>query len=145
MPEHKTTRFAKLNHGLGADIDVEVAPIVNYLTDLGVETISSCQGDPGLIEAEGGAFGHAAFIIPDDEGLSEEEDYSEMCYFVGMVIRPLVEHLYDAVRLEMHVSEDLVKSDFSTRTALVGWMYFRNECIPEITKRLGCYVEMLHK
>jgi hypothetical protein len=136
---HPTTFFSKLNDGLGADVDVQVAPIVNYLTYLHVVPVSSCQGDPGPIETEGGFYGHVAFT-PENP-----EDYGKLCELMFEHLRPMFAHMYDDVRLEITLSEGLVNRDFSAHPAFIGWLRFRNECIDEITKRLGCWVEMLHK
>lgn len=139
MP-HKTTCFRKLNNGKGADVDVEVAAIVNFITDLAMEPISSCQGDPGPIETEGGLYGHVAFVPKGDP-----ENYAVLVSLMFEHLRPMFAHMYDDVRLEITLSEGLVDDDFSEKPAFIGWIRFRNECIPEITKRLGCWLEMLHK
>lgn len=130
---HPTTHFADLNDGRGADIDVGVAAIVNYLNDLGVQTTSSCQGDPGElgIQYDPGRRGHVAFIIPGDVG------YEKLAEIMFMHLRPMFAHLHDSVRLELVLCEEA--------NHFKGWFRFRNEHIGEITKRLGCYVEMLHK
>jgi hypothetical protein len=128
---HKTTCFRKLNGGKGADIDIQVAPLVKFLNGLGAETVSSCQGDPGPItgDSTGGRYGHVAFVIPGDEG------YSQLCELVFKHLTPMYAHLYDDVILEVHSDDKHFE----------GWLRFRNEAIDEITKRLGCWVEMLHK
>jgi len=128
MSPHQTTRFRKLNGGEGADVDVQVAPIVASLNNLGAETISSCQGDPGPI-ADGGRYGHVAFVIPGDEG------WFQLCELVFKHLTPMYAHMYDDVILEVHSDDKHFE----------GWLRFRNEAIDEITKRLGCWVEMLHK
>ncbi len=129
---HKTTHFEKLNGGEGADIDFEIAPVVKFLNQLGAQTLSSCQGDPGVITGDrtGGKYGHVVFIIP---GAETHEPVAELLF---KHLRPMFAHLYDSVILEIV----LVESD-----QYEGWIRFRNECIPEITKRLGCWLEMLHK
>jgi len=134
---HQTTCFRKLNGGKGADVDVEVAPIVNFITDLAMEPISSCQGDPGT---EGVLYGHVAFTVKGDP-----ENYGVLTSLMFEHLRPMFAHMYDDVRLEITLSEGLVDDDFGDRPAFIGWIRFRNECIPEITKRLGCWLEMLHK
>jgi hypothetical protein len=126
--EHKTTFMHELNNGQGADIDIEVMPVVKYINKLGMTTISSCQGWPGLL-AEGGHRGHVYFT--DGSG-----SYENLANFAFNILRPMFAHLWDDVCLGIFLSEDI---------GFYVDLSFRNEAIPEITKRLGCYCEILHK
>ena len=149
MSEHKTTRMSELNHGAGADIDHELVPLVKFLNRLGVETISSCQGDPGVI-GEGGHYGSVTFICPGQPNL-----WNPICAFTFGFLRDFVAHMYDDVRLEVTLTECSCRNEPEPTTpgvdrtecgsAYYGWMYFRNEAIDEITKRLGIYCEMNRK
>ncbi len=148
MSEHKTTRMSELNDGQGADIDNQLVPMVKFLNRLGVRTITCCQGDPGEIgdrdpvtgEWHGGRYGHVAFI-----GVKDTNDFNEVAAITFGLLRSMVAHLYNSVSLSIVLSEELCSLGKPSRPAFEGWMYFRNECIEEVTKRLGIYCEMNHK
>lgn len=139
---HPTTFMWQLNGEKGADIDNDIVPLVKFLNRLGVATISSCQGDPGNIEEEGGSFGHAAFIDPKDPG-----SYEGIVKLTFGLLREMFAHLYDSVRVEVSHTESLVgpPPNFPSAPAFIGWLRFRNECIPEISRRLGGYCDMAGK
>jgi len=150
MSEHKTTRMSELNGGLGADIDNQLVPMVKFLNRLGVRTISCCQGDPGELgdrdpvtgEWRGGRYGYVAFI-----GVKDPNDFNEVAVITFELLRSMVAHLYDDVTLSILLSEEFYGGPNTTasRPAFEGWMYFRNEAIEAVTKRLGIYCEMNHK
>jgi len=145
---HETTFMSELNDGRGADVDSQLVPMVKFLNRLDLKTISSCQGNPGSILDEGGFYGHVAFVHKDDPN-----DYHPLARVLFEEIRPLVAHLYDSVRLEMALSEEVCETKvlppgietIDSHPSFIGWIYFRNECIDDITKHLGCFCEMLRK
>jgi hypothetical protein len=69
-PEHRQVTV----DGLGFVVDEKIAPLVGLINNGAIQTISSCQGDPGII-GEGGSYGHVSLqskdILPLASGLSE--------------------------------------------------------------------------
>jgi hypothetical protein len=139
---HHTTFMWQLNGEKGADIDNEIVPLVKFLNRLGVVTISSCQGDPGNIEEEGGSFGHVAFIDPRNP-----DSYEGIAKLTFGLLREMFAHLYDSVRVEISRTESLIGPPlgFPSIPAYIGWLRFRNECAHEISQRLGAYCDMAGK
>ena len=132
----KAARGAKVEHktvfveALDADIDEQVVSLVESINALGFKTVSSCQGDPGIL-GMGGSTGHVVFV--DGNQRFERDDLSK---FTFDLLRSFVAHMDDDVALSIHLSE---------QTGYAGWMRFRNEALEEISKRLGVYCEMHHK
>lgn len=125
MSEHK----ARFVEAVAAEVDEQVVTLVEALTTLGVLTISSCQGNPGII-GEGGSYGHVAFTVPLNT------DWQPVGKFLFDFLRPFVQHMWDDVRLEMTCSE---------QNGFIGWIYFRNEALEDLSKRIGVYCEMTHR
>ena len=128
---HETRFLPGLNAGLGADVDVQVISLVESFNGLGLTTISSCQGDPGII-GEGGSYGHISFYRSQDR----QAEYEELSRFTFGFLREMFGHLYDDVILSVHLSE---------QTGFYGWMSFRNEAIENISLRLSVYCDMRHR
>ena len=115
---------------LEADIDTQVWPLVKSINGLGFTTISSCQGDPGVI-GEGGNYGHVAFISEADPF-----SYTRITQFCFVFLRPFIAHMYDDVSLEVTLSED---------NGFIGWIHFRTEALDEVSRRLYAYREFVGK
>ena len=113
MSDHTTVRVEELD----ADIDEQIVDLVLQFNGSGGRTVSSCQGDPGII-GEGGRYGHVAFLAPANS-------YMFMAYTVFGALFNLTKDMYDDVRVEMTASPDL---------GFMGWVYFRNEAIPELLR-----------
>lgn len=114
---------------LGADIDIEVFPLVETLNNFGFQTISSCQGDPGII-GEGGHYGHVAFLGPLDPF-----EQAPVVKFTFGLLRSMYQHLYDDVTLEVSLSE---------QNGFIGWIRFRNEVLGDISTRLFVWHETVY-
>jgi len=123
MSKH-ATKYVPL---LEAEIDTEVWTLVKAINGFGFTTVSSCQGDPGVI-GEGGSYGHVAFVFEESPF-----DYTRVAEFCFHFLRPFVAHLYDAVTLDVTLSE---------QNGFVGWLRFRREALDEVTRRLYVYREI---
>jgi hypothetical protein len=123
MSKHPT-KFVPL---LEADIDAEVWTLVKAINGFGFETVSSCQGDPGII-GEDGNYGHVAFMFAESPF-----DYTRITEFTFKFLRSFFAHKYDDVTLEVTLSE---------QNGFVGWLRFRNEALDDVTRRLYVYREI---
>lgn len=123
--------MADVNDGKGADIDIQVVPLVGFVNRFGLHTVSSCQGAPGVI-GEGGRYGHVSYMDSNDP-----DDYSYITRITFKLFRELFESLYDDVRLEVYITEGP-----HPVAGFIGAIRFRNEALTEVTKRLGNYCEM---
>ena len=113
--EHKTVHVDFLD----ADIDEQVLPLVMEMNSAYVTTISSCQGDPGII-GQGGRYGHIAFQM------AEPNDWTMLSNILFKTMWPVFKPMWDDVRVEMTASEN----------GFYGWLYFRNEAIPSVLKAM---------
>ena len=115
-PQHRTVHVSTLD----ANIDRGVLDLVfQFNSHCGIQTVSSCQGDPGVI-GEGGRYGHVCFTI------TPLQDYEVLSRFLFGFLYNLTKDLWDDVRVEMTTSD----------SGFLGWVYFRNESIKELTNRL---------
>ena len=114
---HKTVYV----ESLGDDIDEQIVDLVLQFNGSGVETVSSCQGDPGII-GEGGRYGHVCFVTSP----SLKCGYSVMATLLFELLFPIFKDMWDDVRIEMSASSD----------QFLGWVYFRNETIKDILLRM---------
>lgn len=113
---HPQTAITQLEDAL---IDVEIVDAVLALNSLaGVTTISSCQGNPGQIEIENGAYGHIAF--------SKKGDWLSLTIFCFVDLRRLFEEFID----------DEIRIDIFANSSPYAWLCFRNEMVPLVTERL---------
>ena len=119
MSDHKTVYVESID----ADIDEQVVDLVLQFNGGGAKTVSSCQGDPGII-GEGGHYGHIAFLMPDPFNPL----LMASAIFVSMF--NLTKDMYDDVRVEMTASPDI---------GFMGWIHFRNEATPELLKRIQSF------
>jgi hypothetical protein len=129
---HKTTFMSELNGGTGADVDVEVMPLVKFVNKLGFKTVSS-----GTEEIGSNGFAHVAFVKADSSG------YSEVADFLFGQLRPMIEHLGHDVRLE--VSYVPVEQPCGCPQGYTGWILVDPAYLDEVTKRVGCWMELLLK
>jgi hypothetical protein len=113
--DHKTVYVKSID----ADIDEQIVDLVLEFNGSSIKTVSSCQGDPGII-GEGGQYGHITFRCPDSWG------YEFLARVMFSCLFDLTKDMWDDVRLEMTASD----------TGFLGWVYFRNETIPDLLKRL---------
>lgn len=116
-----TTHMSELNGGQGADIDTGMVPLVKFLNKMGVETVASSENIDGVI----------AFVTmrpPTGSG------YAPLVDVLFRQIQPMVYHLED-----VHV-EVMFSNGF-----WCGVLRFPISNLEEITKRVGCWLEMLHK
>lgn len=116
MEKHKTIHIDSID----ADIDEQIVDLVLEFNGEGGRTVSSCQGDPGII-GEGGQYGHISFLIPDPF------DPLPMADAVFVTLFNLTKDMWDDVQVKMTASPDV---------GFLGWIYFRNERIPDLLKRL---------
>jgi hypothetical protein len=113
------TRFLE---SVSADIDRDVVPLVEAINAMGFPTLSSCQGDPGIVDdAHGGHYGHVSF-----QSQMPFDDYMTVRFTFGL-LRSYFKHVQDDVHLEVTVSEQL---------GYIGWIYFRNESLNAISEAL---------
>lgn len=115
--DHKTVHVESFD----ADIDEQVVDLVLQFNGDGAKTVSSCQGDPGVIgDEEGGRYGHVCFVMPNPR------DYQLLAQVLFGFLYNLTKDMWDNVRVEMTTSDE----------GFLGWVYFRNECIQELLERL---------
>lgn len=119
MLEHKT-RMSELNHGEGAVVDTSIVPLVKFVTKLGFETVLSSAGEGNFPVA------YVKFT---------GSDYKAMAEFLFGQISPMVAHLGTDVTLALNC----VGGHYE------GAILMGTNVLEEVTKRFGCWVEMLHK
>lgn len=115
------THMSELNHGEGADVETGIVPLVKFLTKMGVETCSSSEGcDTPKVECP-------AFV-------TMKGDYKGLVSVLFDQIQPMVTHM-EGVMLQV-VWLDM---------GFVGTMLIPRKYLDDVTKRVGCWLEMLHK
>jgi hypothetical protein len=117
---------------VGADIDLQVVELVDLFNRIGARTTSSCQGEPGAIGGDippelQGRYGNVVFDMPQWRDLAE---------FLFFRLRVLFAGMDDDVTIEMTCWKQNV---------FLGWVYFRNEAIPEVTRRMRTFVRAYNK
>ena len=115
------THMAELNDGKGADVDTGIMPLVKFLDRMGVETTASSENIDNAI----------AFVTmrpPAGSG------YAPLVDVLFRQIQPMIFHLED-VHIEVMFSNGF----------WVGVLRFPVSHLEEVTKRVGCWLEMLHK
>ena len=125
VPDHKTIYVESID----ADIDEQVVDLVLQFNMKGTTSVTSCQGAPGII-GEGGRYGHIAFTTLKPERMAVWDSYMPTASAVFGTLFNLTKDMYDDVRVEMTASPDL---------GFMGWIYFRNEAIPELLRRIQEY------
>ena len=105
---------------ISADVDLEIVDLVLAINELGARTTSSCQGNPGRVDQEqGGRYGVVVF--------EKGNGWQPLCEFVFAHLRRKLEGMDDDVTLEVTCWD---------QKTFYGWLYFRNEAIGEVTRRL---------
>jgi hypothetical protein len=112
--EHPTIFVESLN----ANIDVQVAPLVEKLNNLGFETSCSCQGSPGVLLQGPGQGGFVMFTHEDNEFLAKF-----VLETLGDLLAPLIP---TSVGLTVERGRSLYLAE----------MWFTNEVLDEVTERL---------
>lgn len=112
-----TQHMSELNNGAGADVEIGVAPLVKFINKLGFETVSS-GNDISM-----------AFV--QFRGKSHEEVND----FLYVQVLPMVAHLAGQVTL----TSAWVEGRYD------GAILINPLVLEEVTKRFGCWTEMLHK
>ena len=112
--EHPTIFVESLN----ADIDVQVAPLVEKLNNLGFETSCSCQGSPGVLLQGPGQAGFVMFYHEDNEVLTKF-----VLETLGDTLTPLIP---SSVGLTVERYRSKCKAE----------IWFVNEVLGEVTERL---------
>jgi len=113
--EHPTVFVESLK----ANIDVQVAPLVAKLNNLGFETSSSCQGNPGVLLTGPGQGGFVMFYHEDSEFLARF-----VLETLGDILAPLIPN---SVALTVERYKSLCKAE----------IWFVNEVLPEVIERLS--------
>lgn len=114
------TRMSELNHGEGAVIDTAIVPLVKFINKLGFETVHSSAGEGNF------PFAYVKFV---------GTKYKEMAEFLFDQISPMVAHL----------GADVTLSVTCVGGRYEGAILMNTNVLEEVTKRFGCWVEMLHK
>ena len=106
------------SRALHCDLDVQVAPLVEAMNKIpGVETVSSCQGEPGKLSGKG-EMGHVAFKL--------KGDWQALCSFCFVNLRNIFSDFID----------DEVRVDIFCSTRPYAWINFRHEMLELVTGRM---------
>ena len=121
MEEHKTFMH-ELNGGKGASIDTPMVPLVKFLNRMGVETVRSSAG----------------YVTPKVDGpanvVLRSDSHKALVEVLFDQIQPMVAHL-PSVFMEIMYRDG----------NWIGQLVFSPKDIDEISRRVGCWLEMLHK
>jgi hypothetical protein len=115
------THMAELNGGKGADVETGIMPLVKFLNKMGVETVSSGEG----------------CITPKVECpafVTMRGEYPVLVDVLFRQIQPMVAHIQDAYL------QVLWMNGF-----WAGTLQIPVGNLEDVTKRVGCWLEMLHK
>ena len=115
MMEEGKTFMSELNDGTGATVATELVPLIKFLNRMNVKTVSSHVGDDGCFVTLGADTYH-----PLVEALFHQ-------------IQPMTTHLPD-VQIEVFFSG-----------GWIGIIRFTKAELDDISRRVGCWLEMLHK
>lgn len=112
-----STFMHELNEGHGATVDHRMVPLVKFLNRLGVTTVSShLDSEFASIEFTG-------------------TDYKAMSELMFEHIKSMTTHL-DYVGMEL---------SYDTLMGFVGGIEVRASALDDLSTRVGCWLEMLHK
>ena len=101
-------------------IDADIVDAVLAMNAIaGIETLSSCQGNPGPIEIDAGMYGHIAF--------RHMGGWQDLVTFCMIDLRLLFREFID----------DEIRIDIFCNSNPYGWLNFRNEMLPLVTQRLA--------
>jgi hypothetical protein len=118
MMDDNTTRMWELNEGMGAEVDTSIMPLIKFLNKMGVTTVSSRKGDE---------VGHAQvrMVSPTHEALVD---------VLFRQIHPMIAHM----------EQSYVQITFQDG-AWTGTVGVKKKDLDDLTHRVGCWLEMLHK
>lgn len=110
--------MSELNDGDGADVDINLVPLVKFLNKMGVKTVSSRPG------AE---FSPAVVRMVSD-------NFENLVDVLFRQIQPMITQIPGS-------SIEVIFSD----NVWVGRLHVPLKNLDDLTKRVGCWLEMLHK
>jgi hypothetical protein len=115
------THMSELNDGKGADVETGIMPLVKFLNKMGVETCSSSEGcDTPKVECP-------AFV-------TMRGDYKVLVDVLFRQIQPMVVGMEGVFIQVMWLD-----------MGYVGVLHIPRKYLEDVTKRVGCWLEMLHK
>lgn len=112
-----TTHMHELNEGRGADVDTAIMPLIKFMNKLGVKTVSSRPGDD---------LQHAQVRVVGT--------YLDLVDVLFRQVQPMIVNMDQA-----HVQITWVDGVW------VGTLGVARKHLDELTSRVGCWLEMLHK
>ena len=115
MMEEHKTFMHELNDGAGAAVATELVPLIKFLNRMGVKTVSSHIGEDGCFVT----------VMADT--------YQPLVETLFHQIQPMIAHL-PSVQVEVFFSG-----------GWIGIIRFTASQLDDISRRVGCWLEMLHK
>src|SRR5580658_2073391 len=116
--EHGVTHMSELNDGQGADVDAHLMPLVKFLNKLGVKTVSSRPGSE---------FSPAVVRMVSDH-------YENLVETLFHQIQPMLSQM-EGASVEINFSDGV----------WIGRLHVPLKYLDDLTHRVGCWLEMLHK
>src|SRR5271157_609900 len=113
-----TTHMSELNDGQGADVDIHLVPLVKFLNKMGVKTVSSRPGTE---------FSPAVVRMVSDH-------YENLVETLFHQIQPMLT-LIEGASIEIIYSDNV----------WVGRLHVPLSHLDDLTSRVGCWLELLHK
>jgi hypothetical protein len=113
-----TTRMSELNDGQGADVDTHLVPLVKFLNKMGVKTVSSRPGSefsPAVVRMVG-------------------DDYLSLVDVLFRQVQPMLTQI-EGASVEINYSDGV----------WIGRLHVPVKHLDDLTSRVGCWLEMLHK
>jgi len=117
MMEDNTTRMWELNEGRGAEVDTAIMPLIKFINKMGVTTVSSRKGSD---------IAHAQVRVVGD--------HETLVSVLFKQIQPMLAHMEQAY----------VQITFQDG-AWTGVVGVKEKDLDDLTHRVGCWLEMLHK
>jgi hypothetical protein len=114
--DDNTTRMWELNEGAGAEVDTTLMPLIKFLNKMGVTTVSSRKGSD---------IAHAQVRMVGD--------YETLVSVLFRQIQPMIAHM----------EQSYVQITF--QDTWVGTVGVKLKDLDDLTHRVGCWLEMLHK
>jgi hypothetical protein len=113
-----TTHMSELNDGQGADVDTHLMPLIKFLNKMGVKTVSSRPGSefsPAVVRMVG-------------------ESYLTLVDVLFRQVQPMLTQI-EGASVEINFSDGV----------WVGRLHVPVSHLDDLTSRVGCWLEMLHK
>jgi hypothetical protein len=110
--------MSELNDGQGADVDTHLMPLIKFLNKMGVKTVSSRPGSefsPAVVRMVG-------------------DDYLNLVDVLFRQIQPMLT-MIEGASVEINFSDEV----------WVGRLHVPVSRLDDLTSRVGCWLEMLHK